>query len=170
MIKTKKNLIIGIDPGLNKTGWGVIDFHKGKDTCIENGFISTNFKKPLSERLTIIYSSLEQILDEFKPNYAAVEKIFMNTNPESTLKLGQARGVIFLALSLRKIPIGEYSPNQIKKTLVGFGHASKNQMMKMLNQLLPDIKIENEDAGDAIAIALCHSKYILNSAKNKNDC
>lgn len=170
MIKTTKHLIIGIDPGLNKTGWGVTNVQNGKDICIANGFISTNFKKPLSDRLSLIYSSLGQILDEFKPNYAAVEKIFMNTNPESSLKLGQARGVIFLALSTRKIPIGEYSPNQIKKTLVGFGHASKNQMMKMLDQLVPNIKIENEDAGDAIAIALCHSRYILNSMKNKNDC
>lgn len=152
-------IILGIDPGLKNTGWGIIKGLKMKDEHISNGVITTNEKQSMGDRLNRIFNDLNEICNEFKPSLMAVEKIFVNINPESSLKLGQARGISFLTASIQKIPVKEYSANQIKKSIVGYGHASKKQIMKMLNQLYPQISFVNEDSADAIAVAICHSMH-----------
>lgn len=161
---TNSFIILGIDPGLKHTGWGVIKGPSMNETHIAHGVIKTNENNEISTRLEKIFVEVENIISRFDPSYISVEKIFLNSNPQSTLKLGQARGIIFLAAARKKISVGEYSPNQIKKTVVGYGHATKYQIKNMLCQIFPDIKIENDDAGDALAIALCHSMHL----KNKN--
>ena len=149
--------IIGLDPGLRHTGWGVIDKDGTKVSLVAAGVISADTTPTLAERLAELYSSLVKVLDEFKPDEASIEKTFVNKNPESTLKLGQARGVVLMAPALKGIPVGEYTPNQIKKMIVGVGHADKNQVDMMIRKMLPTLP-ENipPDASDALAIALCH--------------
>mgnify|MGYP001185811321 CR=1 FL=1 len=152
-----KNLILGIDPGLNITGWGVIKNHGNIEKYINHGLISTNKKNSLGSRLNVIYEQVLSILDTYKPNSIAVEKIFSNKNPESTLKLGKARAVIFLAAARVNKEIFEYSPNTVKKNLVGYGHAEKNQIVKMIQRFFPHLKTIDHNSADALAVAICHS-------------
>ncbi len=153
----KKNIILGIDPGLNITGWGVIESSNNKEFYLSHGIIRTSKQRVLGVRLNLIYDSLLNIIDRFKPKQIAVEKIFANNNPESTLKLGKARGMVFLVAAKNKIAISEYSPNTVKKNLVGYGHASKNQIVSMIERFYPKVKNLNEDSADALAVATCHS-------------
>lgn len=152
-----KNIILGIDPGLNNTGWGVIEGLKMNEKHIENGLIKTHKNYQIGKRLNIIFDELNKICAIYKPDVIAIEKIFVNKNPESSLKLGQARGISFLIAARQKIDIYEYTANQIKKNVVGYGHASKIQILKMINRFFPKIDIANEDAADALAIAICHA-------------
>lgn len=149
--------IIGLDPGLRHTGWGVIDKDGTKVSFVAAGVISADTTPCLAERLAELHSHLMKIFDEFSPDEASIEIVFVNKNPESTLKLGQARGVVLLAPALKGLPVGEYTPNQIKKMIVGVGHADKNQVDMMVRKMLPTLP-ENipADASDALAIALCH--------------
>ena len=149
--------IIGLDPGLRHTGWGVVDKDGAKFSFVAAGVISADTTPSLAERLAELHSHLIKVLDEFRPDEASIEKTFVNVNPESTLKLGQARGVVLLAPALKGLPVGEYTPNQIKKMIVGVGHADKKQVDMMVRKMLPTLP-ENipADASDALAIAVCH--------------
>ena len=155
-MKNENIIVLGIDPGMNNTGWGVIEGKNMNFKHIANGCIISDKKWKVEKKLENIFYNLEKIIEEFKPMYGAVEKVFVNINAQSSLKLGQVRGVILLGLARGKVPIGEYSPNQIKKSLSGYGHASKDQILKMLSHIFPEVKIFNDDSGDALAIAICH--------------
>lgn len=149
--------IMGIDPGLRFTGWGVIEFSNNQFVHIANGTIKANVKNSLAERLAEIYKGLTTIIKQYTPERVAVEEVFVNINPESTLKLGQARGIALLVPSLFNIPVFEYSPNLIKKSVVGVGHASKEQIQMMVSILLNKPLIDSEHSGDALAMAICHA-------------
>lgn len=153
----KKNLIIGFDPGLINTGWGVLEKNDKLETYIDHGCITTSKKDHLGERLNIIYKESLKLLMKYSPSSIAVEKIFANKNPESTMKLGKARAIIFLVAAKENIDIFEYSPNTVKKNLVGYGHATKLQIVKMIERIFPHLKIEDDNAADALAVAICHS-------------
>ena len=157
---------MGIDPGLKVTGWGVIKKLRAKDIYISHGFISTKSSDSLGQRLNQIFEEINDQLRIFNPNSMAIEKIFANKNPESTLKLGKARAMIFLAAAREKLEISEYSPNTIKKNLVGYGHANKIQILQMIKRIFPNILIDNEDAGDALAVAICHSMQLQSKIRH----
>jgi len=149
--------LVGFDPGLRKTGWGIIDVDGSRLSHVANGIIKTDNSLSLAERLVQLYDGLGQVITDWQPVSAAVEETFVNKNPNSTLKLGQARGISLLVPAMAGIPVSEYSPNHIKKTVVGSGHAGKEQVTAMLGILLPGVKINGEDAGDALAVAICHA-------------
>ncbi len=161
-----EGLIMGIDPGLKITGWGLIKSFQNKELYLSHGVIKTSSKDNLGQRLNFIYDGLIELINEFRPNFISVEKIFSNTNPESTLKLGKARGIVFLAAAKNKIRITEYSPNTVKKNLVGYGHANKFQIIEMIKRIYPDIKLIDDNAADALAVATCHS--MQNQSKISN--
>lgn len=149
--------IIGIDPGLTSTGWGVIDFDNNKLKHVSNGSCKTNAKEELSIRLLTIYNELSEIIKKFSPNSCAVETTFVNKDVAGALKLGQARGAALIPPAEAGIKVFEYAPRLIKKTVVGAGNADKNQVKTMIQFQLPGIRIENNDASDAIGVALCHA-------------
>lgn len=157
----KSNLIriIGIDPGLRRTGWGVIESDGVRLSYVASGHVKSTDKEELSFRLRELYEGLAGILASFKPEEAAVEETFVNDNPRSTLKLGQARGMAMLAPAMRGIRVAEYPPNLIKKTVVGAGHADKKQIQMMVTMLLPRAKFDSADEADALAIAICHANH-----------
>ena len=132
----KKNLIIGFDPGLKNTGWGVIENLNNKELYVSHGVIKTSDKEDLEIKLKLIYESLNEIVLKFRPSNLAVEKIFSNSNPQSTLKLGKARGMAFLVAAQNNIKVSEYSPNTVKKNLVGYGHANKFQIIDMIKIII----------------------------------
>ena len=166
-MKYKKKIILGLDPGLNKTGWAIIELLNDKKAHLANGFINTNKNLPMPKRLENIFINVRKIILKFSPDYAAVETVFVNNNAKSSLLLGQARGVIMLALAKEKIIVGEYSPNEVKKNVAGYGHATKNEIFKMIKLIFPNVKVENEDSTDALAVALCHAFNINFSLKIK---
>lgn len=153
--------ILGIDPGLQKTGWGIISFHNNTLGYIASGLIKTNPKHALCDRLAILHYGLNEILDEHKPEKAAIEETFVNKNPASALKLGQARGVLLCAPALRGIDVAEYGANKVKKSVVGSGHAAKQQMGMMIKTLLPASGDVTEDEADALAVAITHAHHVL---------
>ena len=149
--------ILGLDPGLRHTGWGIIDKNGSSISFVAAGVISADTDLMLAERLAQIHASLVKIIEEYSPQEAAIEETFVNVNPTSTLKLGQARGVAMLTPALYKIPVSEYTPNQIKKMVVGVGHAAKPQVDMMVKKMMPTLPNKlPPDAADALAIALCH--------------
>ena len=149
--------IIGIDPGLIHTGWGLIIVEGNLIKHIDHGLIKVKTNQDLPDRLNDIHRDLTVVLDNFSPDEAALEQTFVNNNAHSSLKLGHARGAIMLSLSIMNIKCFEYAPNQIKKSIVGRGHADKNQIAHMVNILLSK-KIEGtSDVSDALAIAITHS-------------
>ena len=152
-----KQRVIGFDPGLRKTGWGIIDVDGSRLIHVANGVVHSDAKSSLAERLMQLFDGLSQVVTDWEPDTAAVEETFVNKNPNSTLKLGQARGMSLLVPALAGIPVAEYSPNHIKKSVVGAGHAGKAQVGAMLKILLPQAVINGEDAGDALAVAICHA-------------
>lgn len=149
--------LIGLDPGLRRTGWGIIDVTQNHCRHVANGCVTSRDKDPLATRLRQIHVGLMDIIAEHRPVSAAIEETFVNKNPNSTLKLGQARGVVMLAASLSDLTVAEYTPNAIKKSVVGNGHAAKQQVQAMVSVLLPGITIDSEDAADALAAALAHA-------------
>ena len=151
-----KNLIIGFDPGLNNTGWGIIENLSNSEKYVNHGSISTKKDNPLGQRLNMIYEGVSELFSKYHQNQC-VEKIFSNKNPQSTLKLGKARAIIFLVAARFKVEIFEYSPNTVKKNLVGYGHAEKKQIIKMIERFFPGLKSLNHDSADALAVAICHS-------------
>jgi len=151
--------LIGFDPGLRQTGWGVIESDGNRLIHVANGVVSTNGKADLANRLVELHDGLLEVIKRFAPIEAAVEETFVNKNPKSTLKLGQARGVVLLVPAQAGCPVAEYSPNLIKKSVVGAGHAAKEQVQMMIKVLLPGCEIANADAADALAVAICHAHH-----------
>lgn len=151
--------ILGIDPGLRRTGWGIIDIFGNSAKPVECGVITSASDDDLGGRLRSIFKGLCDVIDQYSPNEAAVEETFVNKNPESTLKLGMARGVAVLSPASKGISVFEYSANKVKKSIVGNGHASKDQVAMMVSRLLPTLGEISGDAADALAIALTHSHY-----------
>jgi crossover junction endodeoxyribonuclease RuvC len=153
-------LIIGLDPGLGCTGWGVIAAEGNRLSHVANGQVRTDPKAPLPERLVRLEDELGRVLDAHKPAAAAVEEVFLNENPQSTLKLGQARGVVLLAAARRGLEVGEYAPRLVKKAVVGVGGAEKAQVHAMIQRLLPAVKVAGSDAADALAVAITHAHHL----------
>ena len=151
--------LIGLDPGLGTTGWGVIDVNGLRLTHVANGTITTDRQMELAERLVALHQELLAVLHEWRPDGAAVEETFVNKNPTSTLKLGQARGVVLLAPVLAGVPVSEYQAMEIKRAVVGTGHAEKGQVEAMVKRLLPGAEIRRADAADALAVAICHAHH-----------
>jgi crossover junction endodeoxyribonuclease RuvC len=151
--------VLGIDPGLLNTGWGIIEQKGSSLKFIAAGVIETSAKCPLPERLVLIEKELDQILKQFKPDQAAIEETFVNMNAASSLKLGQARGVAMLVPARAGLLVAEYSTNLIKKSVVGTGHAEKDQIAHMIRMLCPDSGILSSDAADAVAVAICHAHH-----------
>ena len=151
--------IIGIDPGLRRTGWGVIESDGVRLAYVASGHITSDKDEALCYRLRQLYEGITSVIAAFKPLEAAVEETFVNDNPRSTLKLGQARGMALLAPAMLGMKVGEYPPNLIKKTVVGAGHAEKKQIQMMVGFLLPKAKFDSADEADALAIAICHANH-----------
>ena len=158
--------ILGLDPSISSTGWGVIDVEGNRLSYVADGFIPTSSKQLLSKRLHTIYEELQKITALYKPDEAAIEITFLNTNAETSLKLSMARGVVYLIPSINNIPLYEYEPNKIKKSLTGVGKADKNQVETMVKILLPGCHPKNNDSSDALAIAITHCN-LRNSFQNK---
>ena len=156
--------IIGIDPGLRRTGWGVIETEGNRLIFIGCGSVEPPDDLPLANRLLAIHEGLAAVLGDFRPAEAAVEQTFVNKDGVATLKLGQARGVAMLSPAMFGIPVAEYAPNQVKKTVVGAGHADKNQIAVMLKILLPKAEPKSADAADALAIAITHAHHRQSTA------
>ena len=156
--------ILGIDPGLRRTGWGVIDIEGNRLTFVDCGSVEPAEGLPLANRLLAIHEGLAGVLGNFRPAEAAVEQTFVNKDGVATLKLGQARGVAMLAPAMFGITVAEYAPNQVKKTVVGAGHADKNQIQVMLKILLPRAEPKSADAADALAVAITHAHHRASAA------
>jgi crossover junction endodeoxyribonuclease RuvC len=155
--------ILGLDPGLGTTGWGLIEAEGNRLTHIANGQISTDTNTPLPRRLAALADQLEALLADHGPAAAAVEEVFVNKNPQSTLKLGQARGVALMCAARAGIEVGEYAARLVKKAVVGTGGAEKAQVHAMVSRLLPGVKIAGPDAADALAVAITHAHYLATS-------
>jgi crossover junction endodeoxyribonuclease RuvC len=156
--------ILGIDPGLRRTGWGLIEVEGNRLVFVGCGSVEPAEGLPLARRLLAIHQGLAAVLDDFRPAEAAVEQTFVNKDGVATLKLGQARGVAMLAPAQFGIPVAEYAPNQVKKAVVGAGHADKNQIIMMLKILLPKAEPKSPDAADALAIAITHAHHRASAA------
>ena len=151
--------IIGIDPGLRRTGWGVIDSDGVRLSYIASGRVSSDTKDDLAYRLRELFEGISSVISNYSPREAAIEETFVNENPRATLKLGQARGMALLAPAMHGLKVAEYPPNLIKKSVVGAGHAEKGQIQAMVGFLLPKAKFESADEADALAIAICHANH-----------
>jgi len=151
--------VLGLDPGLRHTGWGVIDVDGNRLTHVADGVASARADLPLGERLVALFRQVGEVLERYRPDAAAVEETFVNKNPASTLKLGVARGVVLLAPAERGVPVAEYSANMVKKSVVGAGHAEKAQVQLMVRRLLPGCTAVKADAADALAVAICHAHH-----------
>jgi crossover junction endodeoxyribonuclease RuvC len=158
-------IIIGLDPGLACTGWGVIAAEGNRLTHIANGQVRTDPKQALAARLVRLEEELGQAIEAHAPAEAAVEEVFLNENPQSTLKLGQARGVVLLAAARRGLLVGEYAARLVKKALVGTGAADKIQVHAMVQRLLPAAKIAGTDAADALAVAITHAHHLATARR-----
>ena len=151
--------ILGLDPSLSSTGWGVIEVNANRLQYVADGFIPTSPKMPIEERLDIIFNTLSEVIETYQPVEAAIEKTFLNSNPETSLKLSMARGVVILAAGHYHLPLFEFDPTKVKKALVGVGHADKNQVETMVKILLPGCKPKNNDSSDSLAMAITRSHY-----------
>lgn len=151
--------ILGLDPSLSSTGWGIIEVNANRLQYVADGFIPTSPKMPIEERLDIIFNTLSEVIETYQPVEAAIEKTFLNSNPETSLKLSMARGVVILAAGHYHLPLFEFDPTKVKKALVGVGHADKNQVETMVKILLPGCKPKNNDSSDALAMAITRSHY-----------
>ena len=151
--------ILGIDPGLRRTGWGVVEYLGNRLGFIACGSVETSDKAALAVRLLTLHDGLARVVDEFRPDEAAVETTFVNSNAVATLKLGQARGIAMLVPAQSGVPVSEYAPNLVKKTIVGAGHGEKAQIRMMIGVLLPKADPRSADAADALAIAVCHAHH-----------
>ncbi|MEO6433718.1 MAG: crossover junction endodeoxyribonuclease RuvC [Sphingomicrobium sp.] len=156
-------IILGLDPGLGTTGWGLIRAEGNRLSHVANGQIKTDSKEPLPRRLTHLASQLEALLANHEADAAAVEEVFVNKNPQSTLKLGQARGVVLLCAARSGIEVGEYAARLVKKAVVGNGNAEKAQIHAMIQRLLPGAAIAGPDAADALAVAITHAHHLASA-------
>ncbi|BDG75828.1 MULTISPECIES: crossover junction endodeoxyribonuclease RuvC [Wolbachia] len=150
--------IIGLDPGISKTGWAIINLEeKNSIEFLGGGAISTDSKLGTGERLHIIFEELKKVISLYSPNEAAVEKIFVNKNPKSSLTLGYARAIAILILRMTDLPMNEYDANYIKKSITGNGHADKDQIIFMVKQIVKNLNIKCHHTADALATAICHA-------------
>jgi crossover junction endodeoxyribonuclease RuvC len=156
-------LILGLDPSLSCTGWGVIRAEGNRLAHVGNGQVRTDPRAALPARLAALHERLAEVFREFAPAAAAVEEVFVNDNPQSTLKLAQARGVALLAAAQAGIDVGEYAPRLVKKALVGTGGADKGQVHGMVQRLLPGVQIAGPDASDALAVAITHAHHLASA-------
>jgi len=152
--------ILGLDPGLGTTGWGLIQAEGNRLSHIANGQLKTDPSAPLPRRLAALADQLEALIAEQRPDAAAVEEVFVNKNPQSTLKLGQARGVVIMTAARSGIDVGEYAARLVKKAVVGVGNAEKAQVHAMVARLLPGMKVAGPDAADALAVAITHAHHL----------
>ena len=157
--------VLGVDPGLRNMGWGVIESRGSHVRHIANGTCKTNAQDTLAARLLSLHAQLSDVIAAYAPDTAAVEQTFVNKDGAATLKLGQARGIALLVPAQAGLAIGEYSPNAIKKTVVGVGHADKGQVQAMVRVQLPGVAFDSPDAADALAIAICHSFHAQSSGR-----
>lgn len=153
-------IILGLDPGLACTGWGVIRAEGNRLSHVANGHCRTDARVGLPERLAGLHALLAEVIAAQAPTAAACEEVFVNDNPQSTLKLGQARGVVLLAAAQAGLAVGEYAPRLVKKALVGTGGADKVQVHAMVQRLLPGAAIAGADAADALAVAITHAHHM----------
>ncbi len=156
--------ILGIDPGLRRTGWGLIESDGNRLVHVACGSVETSERADLAVRLVAIHDGLIAVIERYAPHEAAVENTFVNGNAASTLKLGQARGIAMLVPARAGLAVAEYAPNLVKKTVVGSGHAEKGQIRMMIGVLLPKAQPASEDAADALAIAICHAHHRVSVA------
>lgn len=151
--------VLGIDPGLRFCGWGVIESEGSNLRHVANGTVTSDASLDLSERLLQIHVGLTDVIRSFEPGEAAVEQTFVNRDGAATLKLGQARGIALLVPAEAGLRVAEYAPNKVKKSVVGAGHAGKDQVLHMVKMLLPQVEVHSADAADALAIAICHAHH-----------
>ncbi len=151
--------ILGIDPGLRRTGWGVVEIAGNRLSFLACGSLATNDKAALAARLVTIHDGLRRVVAEHAPDEAAVEATFVNKDAAATLKLGQARGIAMLVPAIAGLPVAEYAPNLVKKTIIGAGHGEKAQIRMMVGVLLPKADPQSDDAADALAIAVTHAHH-----------
>ena len=149
--------IIGIDPGLRFTGWGVVESEGTRLRYVDCGTVVSSAKADLATRLRELYEGLTEVMAAQAPHEASVENTFVNKDANATLKLGQARGIAMLVPALAGVPVGEYAPNAVKKAVIGVGHGDKKQIQLMVRTLLPQARWDSDDAADALAIAICHA-------------
>jgi crossover junction endodeoxyribonuclease RuvC len=157
--------ILGLDPGLGTTGWGLIEADGNRLRHVANGQIKTDPSAPLAKRLAHLAEQLEALLAGHRPEATAVEEVFVNKNPQSTLKLGQARGVLIMIAARAGLEVGEYAARLVKKAVVGTGGAEKAQVHAMVARLLPGAKIAGPDAADALAVAITHAHHLATSRR-----
>jgi crossover junction endodeoxyribonuclease RuvC len=151
--------IIGIDPGLRRTGWGVIESSGPRLSYIACGTVTSDATEALSQRLAALFTGLDAVLRQWQPHEAAVEETFVNRDAHATLKLGQARGIALLVPARAGLTVAEYAPNLVKKTVTGSGHAEKVQIRTMIGYLLPRASPDTDDAADALAVAIAHAHH-----------
>ena len=151
--------ILGIDPGLRRTGWGVVALDGNRLSFLACGSLATDEKAGLAARLLAIHDGLRHVVEQHAPHEAAVEATFVNKDAAATLKLGQARGIAMLVPAIAGLPVAEYAPNLVKKTIVGAGHSEKAQIRMMIGVLLPKAVPDSEDAADALAVAVTHAHH-----------
>jgi crossover junction endodeoxyribonuclease RuvC len=156
---TRPIRILGIDPGLRRTGWGVVAIEGNRLSFLACGSVASDDKAALSLRLVSIHDGLQKVVAAHAPDEAAVEATFVNRDAAATLKLGQARGIAMLVPALAGLPVAEYAPNLVKKTIVGAGHCEKVQIRMMVKVLLPKADPQSDDAADALAIAVTHAHH-----------
>ena len=156
-------IVLGLDPGLGTTGWGVIRAEGNRLAHIGNGRLKTETGEPLAARLSHLSAMLDALIADHAPTAAAVEEVFVNKNPQSTLKLAQARGVVLAAAGRAGIEVGEYAARRVKQSVVGTGGAEKAQVHAMVQRLLPGIAIAGPDAADALAVAICHAHHLASA-------
>src|SRR5438309_2413673 len=157
--------ILGLDPGLGTTGWAIIEAEGNRLSHIANGQMKTSTTAPLAIRLATLAEQLEALLAEHRPDSAAVEEVFVNANPQSTLKLGQARGVVLMSAARAGLDAGEYAARLVKNAVVGTGRADKAQVHAMVSRLLPGVKIAGPDAADALAVAITHAHHLATARR-----
>ena len=160
--------ILGLDPGLGTTGWGLIEAEGNRLRHLANGQLKTDTGAPLPRRLAALADQLEALLADHAPAAAAVEEVFVNKNPQSTLKLGQARGVVIMIAARAGIEVGEYAARLVKKAVVGNGNAEKAQVHAMVSRLLPGVPIAGPDAADALAVAITHAHHLASARATQN--
>jgi len=160
--------ILGLDPGLGTTGWGLIEAEGNRLAHIANGQLKTDSAEALPKRLSHLATQLEALIADHSPASAAVEEVFVNKNPQSTLKLGQARGVVIMVAARAGIDVGEYAARLVKKAVVGNGNAEKVQVHAMVARLLPGAKIAGPDAADALAVAITHAHHLASARVTQN--
>ena len=152
--------LLGLDPGLHHTGWGIIRYDMHTLSIIDAGTITSNTKASMAERLCHLFDGLMAVIETYYPHEAAIEEVFISRNAAATLKLGLARGVVFLAPAKANLRVSEYSANTVKKVVVGVGHATKKQVQHMVQILLPGTNYSTAHTADALAIAICHAYHI----------